>query len=188
MAPPTSVNLPVPCRLRVSRTGSAENTPRPVTRTGLPSASSNSTGSSSSTAGDGSGSWPGQGWRGSARGTGSSPSGVKVMRSAGPRPPLSTGTCTASSPSRPCTRTSARRARNRSSSPEDPHSGSCSAPAETTSTGCSRSMVIGAVGRSSRRCADSASRPVASAPGRRWHPRSAVPRTAKPGSALHRWR
>src|SRR6185312_14891216 len=69
------------------RDGSAENSPRPVTRTALPSASSNSTGSSSSTVGDGSGSCPGHGWPGSARGTGSSPSGVKVMRSAGPRPP-----------------------------------------------------------------------------------------------------
>ena len=36
---------------------------------------------------------------------------VKVMRSAGPRPPLSTGTLTASGPRSPCTRTSALRAR-----------------------------------------------------------------------------
>ena len=34
----------------------------------------------------------GQGWVGSVCGTGSSPSAVKVIRSAGPRPPLSTGT------------------------------------------------------------------------------------------------
>lgn len=48
--------------------------------------------SSSSTVGDGSGSCPGHGCCGSAWGTCSSPSGVNVMRSAGPRPPLSTGT------------------------------------------------------------------------------------------------
>ena len=98
--------------------------------------------------GAGSGSRPGHGCPGSARGTGSSPSGVKVMRSAGPRPPLSTGTSTASGPSNPCTRTNARRARSRSSSPTPPHSGSCSAPAEITSTGCNRSTMMGPVGRS----------------------------------------
>lgn len=64
------------CRPRAtSHTGSVENSPRPVTRTGLRSASRSSTGSSSSTAGDGSGSRPGHGWRGSAIGTSSSPAG-----------------------------------------------------------------------------------------------------------------
>ena len=116
------------------------------------------------------------------------PAACSVIRSAGPRPPLSTGTWTASGPSSPCTRTSARRARSRSSSPSEPHSGSCSASAETTSTGCSRSMVTGRWAGRPAFASRSASRPVASAPGRRWRPRSAARRTARPGSALPRWR
>ncbi|COX77846.1 Uncharacterised protein [Mycobacterium tuberculosis] len=71
------------------------------------------------------------------------------MRSAGPCPPDSTGTRTASGPSKPCTRTSARRARSLSCSPSPPHSGNCKpSDADTVSTACSRSRVTAAVGRS----------------------------------------
>ena len=107
------------------RTGSAVNIPRTVTRTGLPWESSNSTGSSRRTAGAGCGSLSGpRPVRGGPR--------HRLVAERGQGDPLgrpasaglSTGTCTASWPSRPCTRTRARRARNRSSSPSPPHSGS----------------------------------------------------------------
>ncbi|ATA29479.1 hypothetical protein MLM_3505 [Mycobacterium lepraemurium] len=169
------------------RAGSAENSPRLLTRIGLSWASSNSTGSSSNTTGDGSGSRPGHGSSGSHCGTGSSPSGIKVMHSAGPRPPDSTGACTASGPSKPCTRTSARRARSRSSSPGRPRAATA-APRRRPPPPPAAATASPGRWDDHARCGCSTSRPVASTPGRRWRPRSTARRTATPGGVLRRSR
>ena len=89
--------------------------PRPVTlhgvAVGIPQRDGGRLLRSASRAGDGAGTAPGHGAAGSRALTLSSPHGTVVIRSAGPRPPESTGASTDSGPSNPCTRANAQPAR-----------------------------------------------------------------------------
>ena len=129
-----------------SVTGVALSSPRPLTRTGRPSASVSSAGraSGSTTAGEGAGSAPGHGpasSRGRSRSAVSSGSvrsvvaaGTHRYRSPGSRPPCHAGTRTARSPTSPVSRVTARAARS-SAAERPPHRPSWSPSSPRTSSG-----------------------------------------------------
>ena len=142
----------------------ADSSDRPDTATGSPRASTTPTaaGSTSTVAGAGAGTWPGHGsatlarlvaGRASVRSTAAT--GTRATRSAGLRPPRTSGTVTASAPSWPWSRATARQTRSstRVSPPQNP---SWRPRAATTSSGTSVSRLTPEVGRERDRAGEPA--------------------------------
>ena len=118
-------------------------TPRSVTTTARPDSSHTSvaTGSAKTREGAGPGSRPGHGRSSGRKAVARSPQGTAPCRSAGPRPPWSTGRVTASNPTIAWTRATPRCT---SSSPAPPHSPSLCAAAGSTTSGTNRTRSTGA--------------------------------------------